>query len=125
MNAKITFFKDKRIEQENSIKIKEVIKNYLNFIYMDYLQTNMTTENTKEMEELMSMFSGDNQNILDLEKKLKEILSGGNEIVDFDKEDISKKLENILKDINEENEYFMGKKTMPLSENLLSEDSFI
>lgn len=125
MNAKITFFKDKRIEQENSIKIKEVIKNYLNFIYMDYLQTNMTTENTKEMEELMSMFSGDNQNILDLEKKLKEILSGGNEIVDFDKEDISKKLENILKDINEENEYFMGKKTMPLSENLLSEDLFI
>ena len=124
MNAKIIFFKDKRIEQENSIKIKEIIKNYLNFIFMDYIQENMTPENNKDIEELMSMFSGENEDLINLQNALGSILNGENQITDNDEEEnISKKVENILDEINEENDYFIGKKSTPLSKDLFNDDS--
>lgn len=106
MNVKISFSKENKKEGNASKLIKEKIENYINFILFDYLDKNMTEKDLEELKKLNDLFSELGQQT-DLENILNETENAENFSI-----------ENILNQINEENEYLMGKKSIPLSKNL-------
>ena len=110
MNVQITFSKIKQKEKESFLKIRKIINSYINFLLLDYLQNNMTDEDLKEFEKFVGMFEN-NEELNDLKNKFE---SDTQENINMNDNNIN----NILKEINEENEYFLGKKSIPISKEL-------
>jgi hypothetical protein len=113
MNVKINFSKinDKK-ETNESLKIKNFIKEYSKTLFIEYLQDNMTEEDFKEFEKFSSMFENaiDPEELNNFEDKLST--------EELNNENIQSEIKNILKEIDEENEYFIGKKSVPISKEL-------